>query len=243
MHIPGNSDPDTYSQQPSSAWFNAIIKGQSDIIEMITRGDELHQVLGTIASLVEQHSDNECYASILLAAPEGDRLLHGAAPGMPEAFCQIINGLPVGDNQGSCGTAAFLKTTIIVENTATDPRIAAYRDVAERFGLKACWSKPLLSRSGQLLGTFAIYYKQTGRPSQRDEEVVHMLSSTTVLAIEYMQADAERQRLLDLQRQAEQKAASAEELAEVAAEGSRTGTFLIDLATDHIRYSPSFLTF
>ncbi|WP_295117188.1 PAS domain S-box protein [uncultured Chitinophaga sp.] len=237
MTIPGKSDPDTYYQNEHE-WFNAIIRGQSEIIEMITRGDDLDIILSAIALLVEKNSDQQPYASILLAGPEGKSLLHGAAPSLPTSFSTLITGLPVADGHGSCGTAAFFKTPVVIEDTATDPRCALYRDVADYFGLRASWSTPLLSRKGALLGTFAIYYKTKTTPSQRDQEIVRLLSSTTILAIEYMLADAERNRLLELQQKAEQKATSAEHLSQMAAASSQVGTFFINLhSPNEIKYS------
>ncbi|MFX8797546.1 GAF domain-containing protein, partial [Acinetobacter baumannii] len=86
-------------------------------------------------------------------------LLLGAAPSLPEAYNQAIHGVAIGPKVGSCGTAAFTRQRVVVEDIATDPLWTDYRHVALAAGLHACWSQPIFASTGQVLGTFAIYHR------------------------------------------------------------------------------------
>lgn len=173
-----------------------LLHGQSEVLEMISRGASLPAVLEAIVTWVELQGGNNFFASILLSDDEGKRLLHGAAPGLPAPYNNAIHGVDIGPNAGSCGTAAFFRETVIVQDIATDPRWKDYKDLALSFGLASCWSTPLLSKDGRVLGTFAIYYTQPRKPTFDDLQLIRLVSRTAVIAIEHNRAGQERERLL-----------------------------------------------
>ena len=108
----------------------------------------------------------EALASALLL--EEGRLRHGAAPDLPPEYNQAIDGVQIGPNVGSCGTAAYCNTPVIVSDIATDPLWEAYREAALTYGLRACWSIPIRGRQGEVLGTFAIYYRTPRSPQEQE---------------------------------------------------------------------------
>ena len=108
----------------------------------------------------------EALASVLLL--EGDRLRHGAAPDLPEEYNRTIDGMQIGPMVGSCGTAAYRNDTVIVSDTATDPLWEVGRDLVFRFDLRACWSIPIRGRQGEVLGTFAVYYRTPRAPQPQE---------------------------------------------------------------------------
>ncbi|HET9244559.1 MAG TPA: GAF domain-containing protein, partial [Xanthobacteraceae bacterium] len=55
---------------------------------------------------------------------------------------------------------------------------AQWRWLAEEFGYRACWSFPVESPNGRILGTFAMYYKEPTEAKQRDLELVSVLTRT-----------------------------------------------------------------
>jgi PAS domain S-box-containing protein len=128
-------------------------------------------------------------ASILLMDEDGVHLRHGAAPSLPEAYNRAIDGIEIGPNVGSCGTAAYRRQSVVVSDIATDPLWAAFKDLAESHGLRACWSTPVMSSRGQVLGTFALYYRMPSRPAAEDRSVVEILTRTCALAIEHKRAE------------------------------------------------------
>src|SRR6185369_15652241 len=116
-----------------------------------------------LCRLVEEHAAG-AVASILLS--DGDRLRHGGAPSLPKTYTDAIDGVVVGPSAGSCGTAAYRGEQVVVEDIATDPLWADYRALALPHGLRACWSSPIKSRDGRVIGTFAFYRRTPGGPNE-----------------------------------------------------------------------------
>src|SRR5207244_9423275 len=128
-------------------------------------------------------------SSILLLDPNANRLRHGAAPSLPIAYTEAIDGIAIGPSVGSCGTAAYRAEPVIVSDIATDPLWADYRDLALAHGLRACWSTPILSSSGKVLGTFAIYYREPRSPTPLNHSVIGQVVHLASIAIEREQAE------------------------------------------------------
>jgi PAS domain S-box-containing protein len=145
----------------------AIRAAQHQVLGMIATGSALPDVLDCLVRLVEQQT-NGMRCSVLMLDEDGS-IRHGAAPSLPEAYVQAIDGLPIGPRHGSCGTAMFRGTRVVVTDILTDPLWEDYRDVARRFGLRACWSTPFFSPQRKVLGSFAMYYDEPRSP--RDEEL------------------------------------------------------------------------
>src|SRR6202007_2448701 len=100
--------------------------------------------------------------------PNTNRLRHGAGPSLPTKYAEAIDGAVIGPSVGSCGTAAYRAEPVIVSDIATDPLWADFRDLASAHELRACWSTPILSSAGKVLGTFAIYYREPRSPSSEE---------------------------------------------------------------------------
>ncbi|HKF22236.1 MAG TPA: ATP-binding protein [Candidatus Angelobacter sp.] len=147
-------------------------------------GVKLEDALAFVCHAVETQSP-EVVCSILMLDPGGTHLFHGAAPSLPESYIQAINGLSIGPQVGSCGTAAYLGKPVIVTDIASDPLWADFRDLALPLGLRACWSTPIISSEGKVLATFALYYREARGPSEREQEIVQWATSLTACVIEY----------------------------------------------------------
>lgn len=128
--------------------------------------------------------------SILLMDDSGTRLLHGAAPSLPVSYSNALHGMRFGASAGSCGTAAFRRERVIVEDIETDPLWNDYRALALPHGLRACWSTPILERNGTVLGTFAVYSRERFVPSSDDIRVVEELTSLASVAIQQARAES-----------------------------------------------------
>src|SRR6266705_940167 len=120
--------------------------------------------------------------------PNGERLWPAAGRRVPEGWVRTITPLPIGPGMGSCGTAAFLKKPVIISDIASDPPwsdITApdYREIALSYGLRAAWSQPLISKDNELLGTFAIYYREPRQPSDSDLKLIEGAGNIAVIAI------------------------------------------------------------
>jgi C4-dicarboxylate-specific signal transduction histidine kinase len=155
---------------------------------MIARGDSRALILDALCLLVEERV-NGSLSSILLLDPNAGRLRHGAAPSLPITYTEAIDGLVIGPSVGSCGTAAYLAEQVIVSDIATNPLWADYCDLALAHGLRACWSTPILSTASRVLGTFAIYYRESRNPTPQEHDVIEQVTHLASIAVERKQAE------------------------------------------------------
>ena len=158
-----------------------LTASRSKILELSASGAPLSEILETICRSIEELAPGVLCSILLL---EGDKLRHGAAPSLPQDYNQKVDGLTIGPTAGSCGTAAYLKKQVIVSDTLSDPLWANYRDIAQQYGLRACWSTPILSQQGEVLGTFAMYYREPRSPSAYELELIQQTTHLTALVLE-----------------------------------------------------------
>jgi PAS domain S-box-containing protein len=162
----------------------SLIEGQRQVLELIVQSASLVEVLEKLAGVVEGQSGAGGLVSILLIDSDGLHLRHGAAPNLPEAYNRAVDGAPIAPEGGSCVVAAFRKQPVISADIATDPIWATYRDLALGHGLRACWSTPIISSVGDVLGTFAVYYREPREPNPRDLRLIQLMIRTAAIAIE-----------------------------------------------------------
>jgi signal transduction histidine kinase len=134
-------------------------------------------------------------ASVLLLDERGEHLKHGAAPNLPEDYNRAIDGAAIGPKVGSCGTAAYRREPVLVENIATSGLWIGYRHLVEPYGLKACSSFPILASDGRVLGTFAVYYKTHRVPDAQARELIERAAHVAGIAIERRQLDDQLRKL------------------------------------------------
>jgi len=157
------------------------LAGHTAILERIMAGAPLDAILTALVAMVERHADG-MLCSVLLR--DGDCLRLGAAPSLPPAYREATDGVPIGPDVGSCGTAAYHRELTVVVDIATDPRWDAYRDVALAHGFRACWSAPILARDHTCLGTLAMYYTEPRPPDGNDLALIETAAHLAGVAIE-----------------------------------------------------------
>jgi signal transduction histidine kinase len=158
-----------------------LLTGEKRILEMVAKGEPLAHILDGVCRLVEEQAGGVLTSILLL---DGNRLRHGGAPSLPKAYTSAIDGGVIGPSAGSCGTAAYRGEQVIVEDIATDPLWADYRQVALPHSLRACWSTPVFSSHGKIIATFAMYYREPRSPSSRDQEIIDQITHLAGVAIE-----------------------------------------------------------
>ncbi len=155
------------------------VAAQKQVLEMIVAGTDLPLILATLVRAIERQSPG-MLGSVLLLDEDGVHVRHGAAPNLPAEFVEAIDGQAIGPMAGSCGTAAFRREPVYVEDLRVDPLWDDYRAVAMPLGLVAAWSRPILDRDGRVLGTFALYYRHAALPCPDHmrlmESAVHLAS-------------------------------------------------------------------
>lgn len=200
----------------------ALLDAQKQVFARMAEGAPLHETLDRLVRLIEAQGDG-MIASILLLDPDGLHVRHGAAPSLPEAFNRAVDGEPIGPQAGSCGTAAYRRQPVIVEDISTDPLWERYRALALEHGLRACWSTPILDADGNVLGTFALYFRTPKRPSEQHLELIERSTYTAAVAI-------------TKDREAQALRASDEQL-RIAQRIARLGSYEWDVQEDTVRRS------
>jgi len=148
-----------------------------------TRGDSLEHILDRHLLTVEQNFEGEIVTSILLLSGDGKTLFHGAGPHLPTSYREAIDGSEIGPCAGSCGTAAFFGRPVYVTDIATDPLWADYRHLALPHGFRSCWSTPIRSDSGAVIGTFATYHRIPSGPTPEEIDAIAMITQHASRAI------------------------------------------------------------
>jgi PAS domain S-box-containing protein len=185
----------------------------------VAKGNSLAEILDSLCRLVEAQP-GEVLTSILLV--DGNHLRHGGAPSLPKAYTDAINGIMIGPSAGSCGTAAYRGEPVITEDIATDPLWADYCDLALPHSLRACWSTPVFSSQGKAIATFAMYYREPRRPTERDQEVIDQITHLAGAAIQ--------------QKLAQEKLQRSEAYLAVAEKLTHTGSWIWDPRTQKVLY-------
>jgi len=160
------------------------------VLEMIMGERPIARVLETVCLRIEELSPGLTCSVLLLN--QRDRTLEGGiGPSLPKTYLKAVNGSKIGPRAGSCGTAAYRQEMVVVTDIATDPLWAEHKHLALPHGLRACWSVPIPSRDGTILGTFACYYGQPRTPDNHHLALIHRASHLAGIAIEHQRTKTE----------------------------------------------------
>jgi PAS domain S-box-containing protein len=176
----------------------ALLNAEKRILELVASDASLADVLNELCTVIDSQVSG-VISTILLMDCDEQHLWHGAGPRFPEALKPVISPWAIGPGRGACGAAAFPKERVIISDLATDPRWPdEFREVAATHGLRAAWAEPLLSASGAVLGTFALYYGEPQVPNEEDIALVGGMSNIARIAIEREQSRSAVAKALDI---------------------------------------------
>ena len=167
-----------------------LLRGRNKVLEQIATGISLDKVLNTLVETAEDVNP-EMICSVLLLDKEENCLRQGAAPNLPDVYNDAVDGLEIGPGVGSCGTAAYLGERVIVADVMNHPYWAGYGELAKKAGIGACWSEPIVSPGGEVLGTFAMYYREPREPDTRDLVDIETAAHMAGIAISHQRAEEE----------------------------------------------------
>ncbi len=184
-----------FSQQDLNYWklISRLESGRAEVLRRVAHGDELASVLNLLCEKAEDYNP-EMMCSILHLNEETLTLHPIASLSLPEEYCIAINGVSIGLGVGSCGTAAFQKQRVVVEDINTHPYWSQYKNLALSSGLQACWSEPIIGSKGKLFGTFAMYYSQPTAPTAED---IRFIETNANLAAIVFENNLAQQKLID----------------------------------------------
>ncbi|MCB9651494.1 MAG: response regulator [Deltaproteobacteria bacterium] len=148
-------------------------EAQRQLLERVAKGAPLPEVLDDVCRLVESQLA-DAKATILLLDHETRTVRFGAAPTIDRGYMQALEGLEIGPEAGTCGTALYFGSQVVSADLSRDPKWAPYIELARQYDLASCWSTPFFAHNGQPAGTLAVYRSNPGHPSS----VALELSST-----------------------------------------------------------------
>ena len=168
-----------------------LLAGEKRLLEMLARGHSMAGILEALCHFVENTASG-CWCSVVLVDPSGTRLEHGAAPNLPASFITSIIGRPVNVDSGPCAMAAYLNEQVIASDLTSETRWETYQwcPMALAHGVQACWSTPISSAAGKVLGAFAIYYDEPKTPTPIQQSLIEQFTHIASIAIERAQNDA-----------------------------------------------------
>jgi len=174
-------------------------QSRNRILEAMARGVPLAETLQLMVAMAEAELP-ESLCSIMRLDPTQGRLYSACVSALPATYADAIEGLQIGEKVGSCGTAAFTATRVVVEDIQSHPYWQGWREVASAAGLRACWSQPIMSSASKVLGTLAIYYRSPRSPSADEIHVIELVASKAAICLEKDEAEQALRRQVELSR-------------------------------------------
>ncbi|KQQ45887.1 histidine kinase [Duganella sp. Leaf126] len=215
----------------------ALRDGQNKLLEMIAGSAPLDQTLDRLTGLIEAQSQ-DVLCTVMLLGADGHTVAAASGAAMPRAYLDALVGLPIGPAAGSCGTAMHRGATVIVTDIEHDPLWAPYRAVAAQYGLRACWSIPIMQDSSTVIGSFAMYYRSVRAPDAQELALIGTASHLAGIAITRTRRDGEllrhREHLEELVTERTRQLRQAKEQAEQVNEELTTALEHLSMTQDEL---------
>ncbi len=171
-----------------------LISDQNGVLERLATNQPIEAVLLALVKSIERYQ-SQLLCSIMLVDDDGTRLVIGAAPSLSPAHRDLIDGIEIGPMACACGAAAHTAQRVIVKNIATDERWERHRDVISESGIHACWSQPIVTSSGTVCGTVALYLREPRGPHENELRLIDDATRLAAVAIERTRSEREREEL------------------------------------------------
>ena len=174
----------------------AVVLGQNRTLEMLVKGDSLSEVLETLLRSIEGLLDG-VRCSIMTLDESGKHLQNLLSPSLPESFSQAVEGLAIGPDVGTCGSAVYFNKIVFVDDVSTDPRFGTFRDFMLAHELRATLSCPIRNVDGNVLGTTCIYFDKIKNPLPHEMQLIQSVANLAGVAIERKRAEGKIKKTLD----------------------------------------------
>jgi signal transduction histidine kinase/ActR/RegA family two-component response regulator len=170
-------------QIPAVQQLRLVLAGERNLLEMVARGQPLTTILETIVKFVEA-VDHRAIGVISLLSQDRENMLMAAGAGLPEQLRNTCMMMTVGPRSLCCGTAAYFRRQVVVEDISVDPLWAKIRESTVEAGIHSCWSTPVFDAQENLLGTIALYFNQPIGPDEEDQKFIDMVVGIAGIAID-----------------------------------------------------------
>jgi len=183
---------------------HATAERERGILQQIASGAPRAGIFAELCEHLEQQCPGSRCSLLLLDAGAG-KLVQGASPSLPEEFRALVNALPIGPGTSPCGIAAARGARVLLEDMQTDPAMTAYHALAEKFSLRGCASTPIFAGTGEVLGTFALYWRE---PHLADDAETEAVQKAAYLASIYLDRERSEQEIHQLNAELEERVAA-----------------------------------
>ena len=154
------------------------------VLKLITRSMPLPELLAELCRRAEQLLGDGATCSILLLDADGQHIRVGGAPSLPDHYRHELDGLPLGPQSGPSALAIYENRTVVVEDLLADPAWADYAQAAVKSGVRACWTMPLESDAGGVMGALAAYQGTPWRPNAAAEGLLREIGRSVAALLD-----------------------------------------------------------
>lgn len=178
--------------------------------QMVAFREPPERVLAYLTGLLESIFP-ETRLAIMLLSEDGKKLTCASAPSLPAKFIEGLESAPVDAEASPCGAAVSRRLMVTSTNISIDPIWGNLRCVALENDVRACWSNPIISAGGKVLGTIDVYYNRPCMPDEADHPMMDRAVSLAAIAIQYQRDIQARERVERQQLRLMQDLVSSEE--------------------------------
>ncbi len=187
---PASAEPKEGPCTRATSQAEFLLAAEKRTLEMIADGASLKEILDDLCHSIDVVA-SPVISTVLLMDADGERLWHTAGTFVPREWLPVVSPLRISPHAGCCGAAAFLKERVIVADVATDINwLDEYRELAIKNGIRAAWSEPILTKDGEVLGTFALYSSESRIPTDAEIELIEGARHIALIAIERQRSQA-----------------------------------------------------
>ncbi len=218
---------------------NQVLDAQQEIIQQIAVGNEISSLLPAICTVLEMILDDP-KARVVITPVDQGLLQSSVAPNLPDNFAALTQGIEIGESMGACATAILRKKMVIIDDISNSPLCNSFAEQLRGFGLAACWSAPMIAANDQVLGSFAIYYTESQKPTTLHLELLERFSRLAGMAILFGNHEAQNKKLLQQLRHSNEKlSAMTAVMPDLALVISEEGEYInVYGSTDNLLYAP-----
>jgi diguanylate cyclase (GGDEF)-like protein/PAS domain S-box-containing protein len=167
---------------------------ERELLQLVAANAAQATILESLCLRIERYLHGG-FAAIMVLDEDARRLRRGAAPSLPPAFSDAMDGIEVRGGQCSCVESVVSGRPAIAGDIDNDPSWAGCRDVASQHSLRACWAMPVVSADRRVLGSLAIYFRSPRLPTELDTDLVEQGTRLAAIAIERARASAALHRM------------------------------------------------